>query len=156
MTVVSDATIDETDWKLIEALQADARQSYTALGRCIGLSRPAVAERVRRLEEIGVITGYRATIDPAKLGLTMTAFIRLSTNTRSEAAAFSAFLLELPEVQECYRGTGGDCFTIKVLVASLAHLDVILERIRDYGNPTTSIMLAALVTHRDFVKPGVE
>ena len=149
----SNLCLDETDWQLIEALQADARQSFTALGHAVGLSRPAVAERVRRLEDVGVITGYRAVIDPARVGRSITAFVRLRTSTRSDTAAVSAIITELPEVLECFRGTGDDCFIIKIAVTSIAHLDTVLEQLRDYGNSTTSIILSALVTNRAFAKP---
>jgi Lrp/AsnC family leucine-responsive transcriptional regulator len=149
----SDLCLDETDWQLIEALQADARQSFTALGQAVGLSRPAVAERVRRLEDLGVITGYRAVIDPVRVGRSITAFVRLRTSNRSDTVAVSAILTDMPEVLECFRGTGDDCFIIKIAVASIAHLDIVLEQLRDYGNSTTSIILSALVTNRAFVKP---
>lgn len=146
---IAQPALDETDWKLIESLQLDARQSYTALGQQVGLSRPAVVERIRRLEEYGVITGYRAVIDPSKLGLGITAFVRISTQTVEEARELSRFAIEAPEVQECYCGTGSDCFTMRVLVASLEQLDAFLERIRIYGNPTSSVMLTSLVKQRD-------
>ena len=152
-TIDSNPCLDETDWQLIEALQANARQSFTALGNAVGLSRPAVAERVRRLEDLGVITGYRAVIDPARIGRSITAFVRLRTSNRSDTAAISAIITELPEVLECFRGTGDDCFILKIAVASIAHLDIVLEQLRDYGNSTTSIILSALVTNRAFVKP---
>ena len=151
----SNPCLDETDWQLIEALQANARQSFTALGNAVGLSRPAVAERVRRLEDLRVITGYRAVIDPARIGRSITAFVRLRTSTRSDTAAVSAIITELPEVLECFRGTGDDCFIIKIAVTSIAHLDTVLEQLRDYGNSTTSVILSALVTNRAFAKPVV-
>jgi Lrp/AsnC family leucine-responsive transcriptional regulator len=150
----SNPCLDETDWHLIEALQADARQSFTALGHAVGLSRPAVAERVRRLEDLGVITGYRAVIDPARVGRGITAFVRLRTSGRSDTAAVSAILTDLPEVLECFRGTGDDCFIIKIAVTSIAHLDAVLEQLRDYGSSTTSIILSALVTNRRLGRPG--
>jgi Lrp/AsnC family transcriptional regulator, leucine-responsive regulatory protein len=150
----SNPGLDETDWQLIETLQADARQSYTALGQAVGLSRPAVAERVRRLEDLGVITGYRAVIDPVRVGRSITAFVRLRTSSRSDSCAVSAILTDLPEVLECFRGTGDDCFIIKIAVASIAHLDAVLEQLRDYGSSTTSIILSALVTNRPLGRPS--
>jgi Lrp/AsnC family leucine-responsive transcriptional regulator len=145
-------TLDDTDFKLLQALQADARQSFTALGEHIGLSRPAVAERVRRLEDLGIIAGYRAEIDLAKLGQGITAFIRMNTNRKDDAIKLTALLWELPEVKECYRGTGGDCFTIKVVVSSIPHLDAVLDQIREYGNSTTSVMLASVISNRPLIK----
>ena len=153
IAIDSNPILDETDWHLIEALQADARLSFTALGQAVGLSRPAVAERVRRLEDLGVITGYRAVIDPARVGRGISAFVRLRTDNRCDAALVNAILTELPEVQECFRGTGDDCFIIKIAVASIAHLDAVLEQLRDYGSTTTSVILSALVTNRGFVRP---
>jgi Lrp/AsnC family leucine-responsive transcriptional regulator len=153
-TTDSKACLDETDWHLIEALQTDARQSFTALGQAVGLSRPAVAERVRRLEDLGVITGYRAVIDLARLGYTITAFVRISSCTRGDAAALSAILVSMPEVQECFRGTGDDCFIIKIAVQSIAHLDAVLDQVRDYGSSTTSVILSVLVTNRTLVRPA--
>jgi Lrp/AsnC family transcriptional regulator, leucine-responsive regulatory protein len=152
MASESTYTLDDTDWKLLQALQEDARQSFTALGQCIGLSRPAVAERVKRLEELGIISGYRAEIDLGKLGQGITAFIRMNTNKKDDAAKLTAILFDLEEVKECYRGTGGDCFTIKVVVSSIQHLDAVLEQIREYGNPTTSVMLASVIHNRQIVK----
>ena len=153
MTITPQYTLDATDWKLLEALQANARESFTLLGKRVGLSRPAVAERIRRLEDAGVITGYRVALDPVKLGLPITAFIRMHTNQHDAAENLTTLLTSLPEVQECYRGTGGDCFTIKVIVPSIAHLDLVLQRIQTYGEPTTSVMLAPVLTNRSLYNP---
>lgn len=152
MSVEPNYGLDDTDWKLLQALEADARQSFTALGERIGLSRPAVAERIRRLEELGIIAGYHAEIDLSKLGQGITAFIRMNTNKKEDATNLTALLMEMDEVKECYRGTGGDCFTIKVAVSSIPHLDAVLEQIRDYGNPTTSVMLASVIRNRQLRK----
>jgi Lrp/AsnC family leucine-responsive transcriptional regulator len=154
IAIDSNLALDDTDWHLIEALQADARQSFTALGQSVGLSRPAVAERVRRLEDLGVITGYRAVIDPARVGRGISAFVRLRSGNRCDTAAVSAILIDMPEVQECFRGTGDDCFIIKIAVSSIAHLDAVLDQLRDYGSTTTSIILSAVVTHRGLARPG--
>jgi Lrp/AsnC family leucine-responsive transcriptional regulator len=154
MSGTHDIELDATDWKLLGALQANARASFTTLGRLVGLSRPAVAERVRRLEEAGVITGYRVALDPTKVGLPITAYVRMHTNQNDAAAALTALLMTLPEVQECYRGTGGDCFTIKVVVSSVGHLDRVLNQLQVYGNPTTSVMLAPVITDRGLYQPG--
>lgn len=143
---------DSIDWQILEALQDDARISYTAIGKQIGLSRPSVSERIKRLEEVGIITGYRAVVDPSKLGLTITAFIKIDTNKKDDAKELTQILLDMEEVQQVYRGTGGACFTIQVVVSSIEHLDVILENILDYGSPTTTIMLASLIRNRKFTR----
>jgi Lrp/AsnC family leucine-responsive transcriptional regulator len=149
----SQADLDETDWRLIAELQCDARQSYTALGQAVGLSRPAVAERVRRLEDLGVIRGYRAVVDITRVGYSIIAFTRVSGCSRGDAAALSVVLQGMPEVQECFRATGEDCFIVKLAVQSIAHLDAVLEQVRDYGHSTTSVVLSELVSNRQVVSP---
>lgn len=144
----SQATLDDLDWQLLEMLQADARQSFTALGQAVGLSRPAVAERVRRLEDLGVITGYRAVVDLSRVGQPIIAFTRVRPSSLHEAMQLSSALAEMPEVQECYRTTGDDCYMIKLAVQSVAHLDAALIQIRAYGTSSTTIVLSTVVTQR--------
>src|SRR3954464_3779104 len=99
--------IDEIDRKIVKELQVDARVSYAELGRRVGLTTPAVIERVRKLEDAGVITGYRAVIDTAKVGLPITAFVRMSI-TGVDYSHIIEVAEQSPEVLECHRGTGGD------------------------------------------------
>ena len=141
------APIDEVGWQLICALQENARLSYSELGRRVGLTPPAVAERIRRLEEAGIITGYHAELDLGKLGLLLTAIIRLAPRARP-ASELSRLLLSLPEVLECHHVTGEDCYVMKVAVTSVSHLEVLLERLLQYGASTTSIVLSTPVSHR--------
>ena len=149
MAFKMDIALDNTDWKLLDALQNDARLSYTALGKQVGLTRPAVVERIRRLEEVGVIQGYHAQVNPAKLGLGITAFIRMSAAVDEEIDELVQMLTHMPQVQECYRGTGPDCFNIRVAVSSLVQLDIVLKRLSKYGNPISSVVLAEVVTRRN-------
>lgn len=144
----SQLVLDDIDWRIIDALQEDARLSFTALGQLIGLSRPAVAERVHRLEELGVITGYRATIDLTRIGQTIVAFIRLSTPSNSDTQAASQLIYTLPQVQECYRSLGDDCFIIKVVVSSIGELDSLLDELQSYGKTSTTITLSQLIPPR--------
>jgi Lrp/AsnC family transcriptional regulator, leucine-responsive regulatory protein len=139
--------LDDVSWQLLCALQQDARLSYSELGRRVGLTPPAVAERVRRLEEAGVIVGYRAELDLAKLGLPLTAIIRLAPRARP-AAELGRLLLGLPEVLECHHVTGEDCYVLKVAVTSVGHLEALIEQLLHYGDSTTSIVLSSPVTHR--------
>lgn len=139
--------LDATGWEILNALQEDARVSFSELGRRVGLSSPAVAERVRRLEEAGIITGYHAQVNTEKLGYALTAFIRIKT-TSETCHIVSALVNELPEVLECHRITGDDCFIMRVVVSSVAHLETLIDRLFPYGQPTTSVILSSPVRRR--------
>src|SRR5438270_985214 len=112
MAFDSSANLDDVDWRLVEALQEDGRMSFAELGRRVSLSPPAVAERVRRLEQAGVITGYRAEIDPRKLGYELTAIIRIRP-AASQLQRIVELAIEIPQVGECHRITGEDCLYLK-------------------------------------------
>jgi Lrp/AsnC family leucine-responsive transcriptional regulator len=141
------AKLDRTDWRIIQALQENARLSFTELGQLVGLSRPAVAERVRRLEEGQVITGYRAEVNLAKLGYTIVAFVRVSA-VGDVLPQIRGVVEELPEVLECHRGTGSDCFILKIIASSIQHLERTIDRLTRYGQVTTSLVLSSVVTGR--------
>jgi Lrp/AsnC family transcriptional regulator, leucine-responsive regulatory protein len=147
LALESQLVLDEIGRKLLTALQCDARTSFTDLGRLVGLSAPAVAERVRRLEDAGIITGYRAEVNPSRLGLPICAFIRIHTSGGMEART-AELVQTLPEVIECHRVTGSDCFVVKILVSSIPHLEELIDRLSPYGELTTSIVLSSPVTHR--------
>ena len=140
-------TIDEIDRKVLRELQQDARVSYAELGRRVGLTTPAVIERVRKLEDAGVITGYRAEVDPAKVGLPITAFVRMSI-TGVDYSHIIEVAEQSNEVLECHRGTGGDSFIIKVAVSSVEHLQQIIDKLTPYGITTTAIVLSSPVKSR--------
>jgi Lrp/AsnC family leucine-responsive transcriptional regulator len=151
----SKQTIDNVSWRILCALQENARLSYSELGRCVGLSPPAVAERVRRLEEAGIIAGYRAQIDLEKVGLPLTAYLRLSVPGRP-STDLPQVLRELPEVLECHHVTGVDCYVIKVAVSSVLQLEKLIEQLVQYGQSTTSIVLSSPVTHKVIGPPQSE
>lgn len=140
--------LDEIDKKLLSELQEDARTSYAELGRRVGLTTPAVIERVRKLEDAAIITGYRAEIDTSKVGLPISAFIRMSI-----AGVDYSHIIEVAEgsseVLECHRGTGGDSFIMKVAVASVEHLQEMIDRLTPYGITTTTIVLSSPVRKRN-------
>ena len=143
--------LDAVGWRILHELQHDARLSYSELGARVGLSPPAVAERMRRLEEAGVITGYRAEVDAAKLGLPITAFIRCT----SAGPQVGVMARQSPEVLECHRITGSDAFILKVVVASVAHLEAVIDRLLPYGQPTTSLVLSSPVPARGIAREAV-
>lgn len=141
------ATLDDISWTIVRALQENARLSYTELGRRVKLTPPAVAERVRRLEEAGVIAGYHADLDPVRVGLPLTAFIRVKCYG-GRCADLGTFALDLPEVVECHRVTGEESYVVKVMVRSVEHLQGLIDRLMPYGDTTTSVVLSSPVTHR--------
>jgi Lrp/AsnC family transcriptional regulator, leucine-responsive regulatory protein len=138
---------DEIDKKILKELQEDARTSYAELGRRVGLTTPAVIERVRKLEDAGIITGYRAEINPAKVGQPITAFIRMSI-TGVDYSHIIEVAEESTEVLECHRGTGEDSFIMKIAVSSVEHLQQVIDRLTPYGITTTTIVLSSPVKRR--------
>ena len=141
--------LDETGKKLLSALQENARLSFAKLGRRIGLSPAATAERLRRLEEGGVIKGYRLEIDREALGLPILAIIRLSC----DGAMYRPFLKAvqtLEPVVECHHVAGGDAFILKVVAPSVEQLERLVEKLLNFGVPTTSIVFSSPVAERKF------
>jgi Lrp/AsnC family transcriptional regulator, leucine-responsive regulatory protein len=145
--------IDATDRKIIGELASDGRVSLAELGRRVNLSSPAVAERVQRLERVGVITGYRAEIDPRALGYPLTAIVRVKP-AAGQLPRIPELALEIPEVSECHRITGEDCFFLKVHLRSIDDLSAVLDRFLAYGETTTSLINASPIPRRD--PPPVE
>lgn len=139
--------LDKIDWKILKELQEDARTSYAELGRRVGLTTPAVIERVRKLEDARIVTGYRAEIDTDKVGLAITAFVRMSI-TGVDYSHIIEVAQESNEVLECHRGTGGDSFIMKVAVSDVEHLQLLIDKLTPYGITTTSIVLSSPVRRR--------
>jgi len=150
-----DATtqLDETDWRLLNELQQNARLSYAELGRIVNLSRPAVADRMKRLEGLGVIVGYRADINLARLGYGIHAFVRI--NAQGDVSDMLGVVKETPEVLECLRGTGADTFILRVAVPSLWQLENVLDKFMRFGTVTASVVLSSVLTKR-VVTEGIE
>jgi Lrp/AsnC family transcriptional regulator, leucine-responsive regulatory protein len=147
MTNDVEKVLDETGWELLCALQENARSSYAELGRRVGLTPPAVADRIRRLEAAGIITGYRATVNPAKLGLGLTAIIRFESPRESFERIF-AVIQGSPEIVECHRITGSDCMTLTAVAASVEHLQELITKLQAHGSSNTSIVLSSPLRHR--------
>lgn len=139
--------IDGIDWKIIKELQLNARITFAELGRRVGLTTPAVIERVRKLEDAKIITGYCAVVDPSKVGFPVTAFIRMSISGIDYSHIIEV-AENASEVLECHRGTGGDSFILKVAVADVEHLQNLIDRLTPYGITTTSIVLSSPVKSR--------
>jgi Lrp/AsnC family leucine-responsive transcriptional regulator len=142
-----ESALDPTDRRLLTELQADGRLSLAELGRRIGLSSPAVAERLRRLEADGVITGYRADVDPARLGLGLGVLIRIRPAPR-QLAAVADLARGTPEIVECLRVTGDDCFVMTAHVRDVVHLEEVIDAFAAYGQTTTSVMQSSPVPRR--------
>ena len=140
-------TFDRTDARLLAELQEDARLSHAELGRRVSLSAPAVAERLRRLERDGVITGYRVGIDPRALGYSLGAIMRVRPTAR-QLPKVAELARESPEVVECHRITGEDCFFLKLHVRDVGHLEEVVDRFLLYGQTTTSIIQSSPVAGR--------
>ncbi len=142
-----DLELDNISWKILTELQKDARLTYAELGRRVGLTTPAVIERVRKLEDAKIIIGYRIEIDTAKVGLPILAFVRMSI-TGIDYSHIIEVAEESSEILECHRGTGGDSFIMKVAVADVGHLQTLIDKLTPYGITTTSIVLSSPVKRR--------
>lgn len=142
-----DKIMDETGWRILGELQENARISFSELGRRVALTPPAVAERVRRMEETGVIAGYRAQPAHDMIGLPITAFIRW-TATGNDCAYLGEVAKDIPEIVECHRVTGEESYVVKAVVRSVEHLEELIDRLMPYGETKTSVVLSSSVTHR--------
>jgi Lrp/AsnC family leucine-responsive transcriptional regulator len=141
------AVLDDTNRRLLRELHANPRITMSALGRIVGMSAPAVTERVQRMERDGVITGYGVEVDPAALGLPVSAFTRVRPAPRqlSKVAELAA---SLPQVSECHRITGEDCFLIRVHAPTIQELEETLDRFLLYGQTVTSMVVSTPVPRR--------
>ena len=140
-------TVDDSNRRLLAELQRDARLSLAELGRRIGLSAPAVAERLARLEEGGVIRGYHADLDPRALGFGLGAVLRIRPAPR-ELKKVAELAQRTPEVSEAHRITGDDCYVMRLHVRDVEHLEDVIDRFAPYGQTTTSIVQSAPVPPR--------
>jgi Lrp/AsnC family transcriptional regulator, leucine-responsive regulatory protein len=144
---LSEQPLDDTNCQLIEALQADARLSLAELGRRVGLTAPAVGERLGRLEDAGVIRGYHADVDPRALGYDLSVILRIRPAPRM-IPKVAELAQRTPEVTECHRVTGEDCFIMRLTVRDVTHLEELIDRFVLYGQTTTSIVQSSPVPGR--------
>jgi Lrp/AsnC family leucine-responsive transcriptional regulator len=145
---------DPRNVRLLRLLRADPRMGISAMARRIGMSAPAVRERVLRLEEAGIITGYRVELDPRALGFPLMIFVRVRPMP-AKLVKIAELAASMPQVVECHRITGEDCFILKIHLESLDSLDQILDRFLVYGQTTTSIVQSTPVALRHLPLPGV-
>ncbi|MBL1094396.1 Lrp/AsnC family transcriptional regulator [Streptomyces sp. NPDC001739] len=138
---------DATDWRILDVLQRNGRAGYAELARAVNMSASAVTERVRRLEEAGVISGYAAVVDPERIGLPVLAFVRLRY-PNGNYKPFHDLLETTPEILEAHHVTGDDCFVIKVAARSMKHLEEVSGRIGALGAVTTSVVYSSPLLRR--------
>jgi Lrp/AsnC family leucine-responsive transcriptional regulator len=146
-------SLDVTDWAILAEVQRDGRIPFTELARRVNLSASATKERVRRLEEAGVISGYRAEVNPERTGYPVMAVVRLKypgPGTRHQP--LRRLLEERSEILECLRTTGDDCYIMKVVATSMAHLEEIVDELAEFGSTTTNLVLSRTLPLRG---PGV-
>ncbi|GHD07609.1 AsnC family transcriptional regulator [Streptomyces violarus] len=146
-------SLDATDWAILTEVQRDGRIPFTELARRVNLSASATKERVRRLEEAEVITGYRAEVNPERTGYPVMAVVRLKypgPGTRHQP--LRRLLEERPEILECLRTTGDDCYVMKVAATSMAHLEELVDELAEFGSTTTNLVLSRTLPLRG---PGV-
>jgi Lrp/AsnC family leucine-responsive transcriptional regulator len=147
MTSDAGNALDRTDRAILDVLQRDGRLSFLAVGRLVNLSGPAVRERVRRLEQAGVIRGYGARVDHEAAGQAVLAFVRMACiGPGCIRASYTPSLF--PEILEMHRLSGGDCSILKVVTPSVARLEELIDRLAAYGKPTTSLVLSTVVEDR--------
>lgn len=141
MTIFVDYQPDNLDWQILRELQEDARLPFAELGRRVGLSAPAVAGRIQKMKDAGIITGYSVALDPERLGVPITAFIRISlSGLKADKVIEKA--KTVPGIMECHRATGNDCIIMKVRVASIKKLEELTDEFTSLGQLTTSVVLS--------------
>jgi Lrp/AsnC family transcriptional regulator, leucine-responsive regulatory protein len=145
--LTSEAHLDAIDRRILAELQANARITFTELGRRVALTAPAVAERVHRLEDTGVVTGFRAEVDPAAVGYPLTAFVRW-TAIGPDCARLGEVAKEVPEIVECHRITGETSYVLKVVARDVQHLERLIDGLMPYGSTITSVVLSSPVASR--------
>lgn len=145
--------LDEINLRLLRELQRDPRLTMAELGRRVGMSSPAVAERVRRLEDARIIRGYRLELDAAALGLPIAAYIRVRPSA-GQLSQVAELARRIPEVVECHRITGDDCFILKVYIPAIDQLDRLLDRFLLHGTTVTTIIQSSPVPPRALPLPA--
>lgn len=151
-TYTSSEEIDAVNIRVLEELQCDPRLTMSELGRRVGMSSPAVTERVRRLEETGVIRGYRLDVNPTALGLPIAAYIRIRPYA-GQLSQIAELARQIPEIMECHRVTGEDCFILKVHIPAIDQLDRLLDSFLLYGSTTTTIIQSSPLPLRPLPLP---
>ena len=152
---IDDLLLDARNVKLLRLLRDDPRGSVSEMARRIGMSAPAVRERIQRLEEAGIIRGYRVELDARALGYPISAFVRVRP-IPGKLAKIGELAERLPQVVECHRITGEDCFVMRVYLERLEDLDPLLDRFLAFGQTTTSLVQSSPVPPRGLPLPGTD
>ena len=152
---IDDLLLDARNVKLLRLLRDDPRRSVSEMARRIGMSAPAVRERIQRLEESGIIRGYRLELDARALGYPISAFVRVRPMP-GKLAKIGELAKRLPQVVECHRITGEDCFVMRVYLERLEDLDPLLDRFLAFGQTTTSLVQSSPVPPRGLPLPGTD
>lgn len=139
--------LDKLNWSILTVLQENARLPFAEIGRKVGLSAPAVAERVQKLEDAGVIKRYTVALDYEKIGTPLQAVV-LFTSSSGKMASFLKHIEKLQEVMECHRITGNYCLLLKIAVKSPAHLEEVINRFVEFGETITSVVLSSPLEYR--------
>jgi len=147
MSLQNDRLLDRTGREILRLLQTEGRMTWSELGRRVGLSAPAAAERVRRLEDAGIIEGFYAHVPPTRIGLPVTAFVMLTARSKDYPRVL-ALCENTPQVIECHHVSGEPSFIIKTAVASVAHLESLIARLTRFGETKTLIALSSPVQKR--------
>ena len=142
--------MDVTDYKIIEILQKEGRISMKDLGKIVGLTSPAVSERVKRLEESGVIEGYKAMVNPNALGRVIKAFVNISLPSNRYHEFIDAALKD-PRIVECHHITGDDCLLLKVIVKDMYELESVIDAIKKVGTTKTSVILSTPIQSKSIL-----
>jgi Lrp/AsnC family transcriptional regulator, leucine-responsive regulatory protein len=139
--------IDDLNWQILNELQCNARATYAEIGKVVGLTAPAVAQRIQKMEDEGVITGYHAAIDLEKIGLGIVVIIQMG-QLKCETSTVVKALEAMPEIIECYTTTGSTCLFLKAAVPSVRHLQRLNEALGSYGFTTTSLVLTTPIPRK--------
>jgi Lrp/AsnC family transcriptional regulator, leucine-responsive regulatory protein len=153
MTFRSEKPLDALDWRILHELQTYGRLSFKELGRRINLSPPSVAERVRRLEDSGVITGYQAVVDPAQAGQPISAFVEMRC-APGKCLLMTSGAEDFPEVVEIHKLTGDHCSMLKVRATSIEHLEGLFDRLSRHGELRSAMVLSTQYEGRPVEPPA--
>jgi Lrp/AsnC family leucine-responsive transcriptional regulator len=146
--------VDSTDWAILAELQRDSRVSFSELGRRVHMSSPAVAERVRRMEQTGVITGYHAAVDLQAAGWSVLALVRMQCFGARCVLQHVDTITAWPQVLELHRVTGDVCSELKVVAASMSDFEAVVDRLAQFGQPSSTLVLSSPLTRAIVQPPG--
>ncbi|MFK7844128.1 MAG: Lrp/AsnC family transcriptional regulator [Rhodothermales bacterium] len=141
--------IDDLNWHILSLLQKQGRASYAEIGRAVGLSAPAVTERVQKMEDAGIIKGYKVVLDPEKLGYNTRSIVHLQVDRNLFDTAIKK-LKDMPEVLDCFRTTGTSSLIILAAFTSMHHMEQFLNALLEMGEPVSSIVLSHPISGRTF------